>query len=156
MENTQCGCFGKHYANGFCKWHYDAIWRMDNLEKVRETVRKNGKIFYKRHRLEELERNRLYFQNHRKEKAEYRKKYCSTPKGKEITRKIQQNWRKNNVKRRIAHYLAHENIKGYKPCVICGKLPTHKHHPDINKPLEIIYLCPLHHKQADMQLNQMI
>lgn len=37
-----------------------------------------------------------------------------------------------------------------KSCVVCGKFPAHKHHPDISKPLEVIFLCPLHHKKEDL------
>lgn len=34
-------------------------------------------------------------------------------------------------------------------CVVCGKLPVHRHHPDITKPLEVVMLCPYHHVQVD-------
>ena len=30
-------------------------------------------------------------------------------------------------------------------CVICGNKNTHGHHIDYKKPLEVIWLCPLHH-----------
>ena len=33
-----------------------------------------------------------------------------------------------------------------RPCVICGAVPALAHHEDYSKPLEVIYLCPLHHK----------
>lgn len=36
-----------------------------------------------------------------------------------------------------------------KPCEVCGDAKTHRHHPDIDKPLEVVYLCPLHHAKAD-------
>ena len=32
-------------------------------------------------------------------------------------------------------------------CIICGNSKVHGHHPDYTKPLEVIWLCPLHHKQ---------
>ena len=31
-------------------------------------------------------------------------------------------------------------------CVICGEKNTHAHHPDYSKPLEVLWLCPLHHR----------
>lgn len=41
------------------------------------------------------------------------------------------------------------------PCSICGFSPTQAHHPDYSKPLEVIWLCPSHHKQlhADSLLD---
>ena len=38
------------------------------------------------------------------------------------------------------------------PCEVCGEKFTHRHHPDISKPLQIIYLCPLHHRQIHINL----
>lgn len=33
------------------------------------------------------------------------------------------------------------------PCFICGD-EAEAHHPDYSKPLEVVWLCPPHHKQA--------
>ena len=33
------------------------------------------------------------------------------------------------------------------PCAYCGSKNVHAHHADYNKPLEIIWLCPIHHRQ---------
>lgn len=32
------------------------------------------------------------------------------------------------------------------PC-ICGSTNVHAHHDDYNKPLEVRWLCPIHHKE---------
>lgn len=35
-------------------------------------------------------------------------------------------------------------------CVICGcEESVHGHHPDYSKPLEVIWLCPVHHAEFD-------
>jgi hypothetical protein len=34
-----------------------------------------------------------------------------------------------------------------KPCIVCGKPEAQAHHEDYLKPLEIIWLCPQHHKR---------
>ena len=39
-----------------------------------------------------------------------------------------------------------------KPCEVCGASFVHAHHPDYSKPLEIIWLCPLHHRQVHSQI----
>jgi hypothetical protein len=36
-----------------------------------------------------------------------------------------------------------------KPCSVCGSgLKIQAHHPDYSKPLDVVWLCDLHHKQA--------
>lgn len=37
------------------------------------------------------------------------------------------------------------------PCNVCGDLDVHAHHCDYDKPLEILWLCPIHHKQWHME-----
>lgn len=32
-------------------------------------------------------------------------------------------------------------------CAICGRYPTHAHHEDYNKPLDVVWLCAHHHHQ---------
>ena len=34
------------------------------------------------------------------------------------------------------------------PCEVCGCTTVHGHHDDYSKPLEVRWLCPLHHKTA--------
>ncbi len=34
------------------------------------------------------------------------------------------------------------------PCTVCGAAQAVKHHPDYSKPLEIIWLCHIHHVQV--------
>lgn len=34
-----------------------------------------------------------------------------------------------------------------KPCVICGNPKSEGHHYDYTKPLDVIWLCPVHHKR---------
>ncbi len=33
------------------------------------------------------------------------------------------------------------------PCEVCGGLEVHAHHSDYNKPLDVIWLCPVHHAE---------
>jgi hypothetical protein len=34
------------------------------------------------------------------------------------------------------------------PCMVCGALEVEGHHPDYSRPLDVVWLCMLHHKQA--------
>ncbi len=33
------------------------------------------------------------------------------------------------------------------PCKVCGSLKVDAHHPDYNKPLDVVFLCHAHHMQ---------
>jgi hypothetical protein len=39
------------------------------------------------------------------------------------------------------------------PCVKCGAINSHGHHADYAKPLEVVWLCPVHHRQAQLLLE---
>lgn len=81
--------------------------------------------------------------------TERMKRYRYTEEGKLAMKKAMDNYESRNPDRRKAWTKARELPN--KPCVICGKQPSHKHHPDTKKPLFVIYLCPYHHKQAHKQ-----
>ena len=40
------------------------------------------------------------------------------------------------------------------PCRICGNPQSQAHHPDYSRPLDIVWLCPLHHGEAHFNENQ--
>jgi len=82
------------------------------------------------------------------------KKYRKTKIGRENVLKAVKKYESKNVDRvkswHKAWFKINKNKKNDKPCSICGsKLNVHKHHPDINKPLEVVFLCAYHHKQVD-------
>jgi hypothetical protein len=39
------------------------------------------------------------------------------------------------------------------PCEVCGKEKAQAHHEDYSKPLEVKWLCDLHHKQIHYKLS---
>jgi hypothetical protein len=39
------------------------------------------------------------------------------------------------------------------PCAICGALEADGHHPDYSKPLDVIWLCPPHHRSEHIRLK---
>lgn len=41
------------------------------------------------------------------------------------------------------------------PCEKCGNLNTHAHHDSYSRPLEVHWLCPLHHKERHLILEDL-
>ncbi len=50
--------------------------------------------------------------------------------------------------KRIAWNIAQKIYK--KPCVVCGNPNSVRHHKNYRRPMEVIFLCPSHHKKLHM------
>lgn len=59
-------------------------------------------------------------------------------------RRAEKNYRKKFPEKHKARLLARKNIL-LEPCEVCGSLRSMRHHPDYSKPLEVVFLCQLHH-----------
>lgn len=121
-------CNNLHHAKGLCRFHYDEKRLKDNPERAREIWQKSRLKNYSTQK--NTERFRLY----RKTKT-----------GIKATRRAINKYELTHPERRNAWNKAQQILK--KPCIQCGKFPTHRHHPDPLKPLNVIFLCPLHHKK---------
>jgi hypothetical protein len=59
-------------------------------------------------------------------------------------------WKKENPIKNLVNKKVLREIKAGRlnrePCEICGDTKSHAHHEDYSKPLDIIWLCPFHHK----------
>jgi len=81
-----------------------------------------------------------------------REEYAKSPHGKQVCATVKKRWIDRNREKRAAHGALWNAIKRGKlkprPCEQCGALNAHAHHPDYKQPLDVIWLCPLHHKQA--------
>lgn len=81
---------------------------------------------------------RNYREKNRKKLANYNREYNYS-------------WRLSNGKEKDrVRFNLYYNIKVGKikrgNCEICGKIGAEGHHFDYSKPLEVIWLCPVHHK----------
>lgn len=58
--------------------------------------------------------------------------------------------RAESLDRRRANTAVERAVKAKKiescPCIICKAPKAHAHHSDYNKPLDVMWLCPTHHK----------
>ena len=75
----------------------------------------------------------------------------STSKGRNLIKKSREKWLKNNPEKASAQgKLNTAIINGTiirRPCEVCGAERTHGHHDDYSKPLEVRWLCAIHHKE---------
>lgn len=81
-----------------------------------------------------------------KARAEYAKK------NRIAINKIQRKYAERYPLKRKAHYLAGNALRDGRlvrqPCAICGGKITQGHHNDYSKPLDVVWLCVLHHNQV--------
>lgn len=66
-------------------------------------------------------------------------------------------WKANNPLKRKAQQMVSNAIRAKKlvrkNCLICDKAKTHGHHDNYAKPLQIMWLCPVHHFYRHKVLN---
>lgn len=103
------------------------------------------------------ERNPDYYREYDSQRAnlphrvQARAEYQQTERGKAAHARATKKWHGNHPNRRAAAQILNNAIRDGKvkplPCFICGK-KAHAHHPDYDQPLDVVWLCPLHHKQA--------
>ena len=67
-------------------------------------------------------------------------------------RKLVDDWRARNPLKAAAHFAVMYALKGghiqRSPCAVCGSEKVQAHHADYTKPLEVEWLCSVHHGQA--------
>lgn len=85
--------------------------------------------------------------------------YAQTQKGKETAQKIKKAWADRNPRKRAAQILFRNRLRntpelGPFPCVKCGA-KAHGHHENYDKPLDVIWLCPQHHKDRHKEMKKL-
>lgn len=104
----------------------------------RELLREQQKA-YNAERLADPERRKKKLQQDK----ESRKRNYAKRKAYDEARDKQKYRARNIVRNRI-----YRGTLTRKPCEKCGLPNAHAHHDDYSKPLEIRWLCPVHHKEA--------
>jgi len=137
-----------------CKKYYGAHKkeRIDYIKKKMGEYRKNP-LFRKR---EYLGRRRRQDENSSilLKKRKQNKNYYSKNKNK-IKRKMGV-WRINNPIKVNAQLIAYKKVNTKDKCEICGnKNRLYRHHPDYNKPLEVITLCSTCHYKQHRKIREL-
>lgn len=114
-----------------------------------------------KHRDENIEEIREYDRNrdvlpHR---VELRANYLKTEKGKKAHNKATKKHYQNNKHKRHAEQLAWRALRNgfitQQPCIECGRTDdVEMHHEDYSKPLDVIFLCPTHHKTRHSNIGE--
>lgn len=106
-----------------------------------------------RHRLENLERIRAYdkLRGSQAHRVAARKEYLKTPEGRAARERARRASRARFPNRAAARNAVSNAIRDGRlvrqPCLMCGS-QAEAHHPDYDRPLDVVWLCQSHHKQA--------
>jgi len=72
-----------------------------------------------------------------------------------VHKNSKEQWRKTFPERKNAHSKVFRALKSGKifkqPCFVCGNV-AEAHHPDYSRPLDVVWLCPSHHRQAHLSI----
>lgn len=129
-------CFKCQTAKPLSEFYKHAQMGDGHLNKCKDCAKKD----VKEHRQKEWERVRAYdrmraAQPHRVAKSKERQKV----------------YRAKHPDRDAAHRKVQYAVRTGKltplPCLVCGD-KAESHHPDYSRPLDVVWLCPAHHKQA--------
>ena len=111
--------------------------RKEKIDEIREYDRKRGEL------------------HHRKEANRIRQK---TEKGKEAHRLSMLKYEERYKNRKAAHIIFSNAVRDKKvfklPCFVCGELNVEGHHPDYERPLDVVWLCEKHHKETHKMANE--
>lgn len=132
---------------------------LDNFSKLKHTNKEKivfyfhsycKKCLYDKYKRGSSEKSTNYIKNFDKEY--HRRKRALNPDKKRIE---YLKYKEKYPERIHAHEKVYYAVKTGKlkkdKCRDCDRIDTQGHHPDYSKPLEVIWLCPPHHKLEDMK-----
>jgi hypothetical protein len=94
----------------------------------------------------EYQKRKVYIRNwhiaNRDRVRKYRIKYNNTKRKNELNRF------RDSVRGIVGRAIKTNKIQK-KPCLVCGNSKSQAHHDDYNKPLEIKWFCPIHHREYE-------
>lgn len=86
------------------------------------------------------------------------KEYQQTPKGRQVAIASKLAYANNNPHKRKAHHKLNNALRDGRierlPCLVCGCEKTEAHHVSYDLPLDVVWLCPSHHKQVHKEHRQ--
>ncbi len=114
-----------------------------------------------RKKQDKTEYNRKYREANRERLRLYARKFRKEGRATRNLKKQREailEWEKKNPEKRKAHRLVYNAIRNgtlkRKPCKVCKSKAVQAHHEDYSKPLEVIWLCRVHHYEFDLKLKK--
>ena len=90
----------------------------------------------------------------------YDRARASQPKRKLMAKRVHTEWKAQFPNRRKAQIILGNALRDKKiekvPCIVCGSEKVEAHHPDYDRPLDVIWMCPAHHKQTHAMAKQLL
>lgn len=90
-------------------------------------------------------------------RVQARAEYVKTESGKEAHNRATKQWNISHPNRRAASHIFNNALRDGKvrrhPCFVCGA-KAHAHHPDYDRPLDVMWLCPKHHKKTHQLIKE--
>lgn len=127
----------------------DDDFYISNKTKCKECI----KATVTQNRLANIEHYRAYDRQRssKPNRVAAREAYAQTPEGRIASAAAKKRWIVANSIRRQAHNKVNAAVRDGRltpePCFICGE-KAQAHHPDYDRPLDVTWLCPEHHKAA--------
>lgn len=85
-------------------------------------------------------------------RVQARKEYQKTDAGRAAHARALAKQREAHPKKASARYAVSNALRDGRldklPCMVCGSNTVEGHHPDYDRPLDVVWLCPLHHRQT--------
>ena len=93
----------------------------------------------------------------RPDRVEAREEYARSQRGQTIIRANKERWADRNAFKRVAQWTLNNAVRdGHikrQSCRECGA-KAQAHHHDYSKPLDVIWLCPKHHKAEHCRMQR--
>lgn len=129
-------CFKCLCERPLSDFYKHAMMADGHLNKCKDCTKKD----VKEHRQREWEKVRSYDRMR-----------ASRPERVAAGKRIHQRWRAEHPDRWRAHNIRESAVRSGRvipcPCWVCGAV-AEAHHPDYSRPLDVVWLCPAHHRQA--------
>lgn len=94
---------------------------------------------------------RKNYLKHREKELERKKRYHAAEAGKKVLTDSVARYRERYPEKQKARWILQAAIQRgtvkRMPCDVCGNPKSQAHHDDYDKPLEVIWLCALHHNE---------
>ena len=148
-------CFKCLYKKPFEAFYKHAQMSDGLLGKCKDCTKND----VNKHRQENLMKIRSYdkMRGSMTHRVAARKVYAKTPEGKSAHARALTVSRMRFPKRSKARVAVGNAIRDGKlvrlPCLVCGNT-SEAHHPDYDRPLEVVWLCQPHHKQAHALIKE--